>query len=38
MTRHLPCLLIGAALQWTGRFNPRPVGEKELLALYQAAL
>ncbi len=28
----------GAAQQWTGKFNPRPVGEAELLELYQAAL
>jgi alcohol dehydrogenase len=34
----LPVLAEEAAQQWTGRFNPRPVGEKELLALYQAAL
>jgi alcohol dehydrogenase len=27
-----------ASQQWTGRFNPRPVTEKELLALYEAAL
>lgn len=27
-----------ASQQWTGKFNPRPVGEMELLALYQAAL
>src|SRR5262245_21323469 len=27
-----------AAQQWTGKFNPRPVTEAELLALYQAAL
>lgn len=26
-----------AAEQWTGRFNPRPVGEKELLGIYEAA-
>ncbi len=26
-----------AAKQWTATFNPRPVGEAELLALYQAA-
>jgi alcohol dehydrogenase len=26
-----------AAQQWTGKFNPRPVGYNELLALYQAA-
>jgi alcohol dehydrogenase len=27
-----------AAQQWTARFNPRPVGEMDLLALYEAAL
>ena len=27
-----------AAEQWTGRFNPRPVGQAELLQLYTAAL
>ena len=26
-----------AASEWTGQFNPRPVGETELLALYNAA-
>jgi alcohol dehydrogenase len=26
-----------AAQQWTGKFNPRPVGEADLLALYEAA-
>ncbi len=26
-----------AAKQWTGSFNPRTVGEVELLALYQSA-
>ena len=26
-----------AAQQWTGRYNPRPVGEGELLQLYEAA-
>jgi alcohol dehydrogenase len=26
-----------ASQQWTGKFNPRPVGETELLALYEAA-
>jgi alcohol dehydrogenase len=34
----LPVLAEEAAQQWTGRFNPRPVGEAELLALYEAAL
>jgi alcohol dehydrogenase len=27
-----------AAQQWTGKFNPRPVGYNELLSLYQIAL
>lgn len=27
-----------AAQQWTGKFNPRPVGYNELLSLYRAAL
>jgi alcohol dehydrogenase len=34
----LPVLAEEAAQQWTGRFNPRPVTEKELLGLYEAAL
>jgi alcohol dehydrogenase len=34
----LPVLAEEASQQWTGRFNPRPVGERELLALYEAAL
>jgi alcohol dehydrogenase len=34
----LPVLAEEAAQQWTGRFNPRPVGERELLHLYEAAL
>ena len=34
----LPQLAADAAKQWTGTFNPRKVGEAELLALYQAAL
>jgi alcohol dehydrogenase len=33
----LPVLVEEAAQQWTGKFNPRPVGEDELLALYKAA-
>jgi alcohol dehydrogenase len=33
----LPLLAEEAAQQWTGKFNPRPVGEAELLALYEAA-
>jgi alcohol dehydrogenase len=34
----LPVLAEEAAQQWTARFNPRPVTEVELLALYEAAL
>jgi alcohol dehydrogenase len=34
----LPVLAEEAAQQWTGRFNPRPVAETDLLALYEAAL
>ena len=34
----LPILAIEAAEQWTGRYNPVPVGEPELLRLYEAAL
>jgi alcohol dehydrogenase len=34
----LPLLAEEAAGQWTGKFNPRPVGEAELLALYEAAM
>jgi alcohol dehydrogenase len=34
----LPVLAEEAAQQWTGRFNPRPVGEADLLQLYQSAL
>ncbi len=33
----LPELAKDAASQWTGKFNPRPVTEKELLELYEAA-
>jgi alcohol dehydrogenase len=33
----LPVLAEEAAQQWTGRYNPRPVGETELLQLYEAA-
>ncbi len=33
----LPQLAAQAAKQWTATFNPRPVGEEELLALYQQA-
>ncbi len=34
----LPVLAEEAAQQWTGRFNPRPPAEADLLALYEAAL
>ncbi len=34
----LPVLAEEAAQQWTGRFNPRPVTERDLVALYEAAL
>ena len=34
----LPILAIEAVEQWTSRFNPIPVGEPELVRLYQAAL
>jgi alcohol dehydrogenase len=33
----LPGLSALAARQWTARFNPRPVGERELLAIYAAS-
>lgn len=33
----LPELATAAASQWTGKFNPQPVTEKELLELYEAA-
>jgi alcohol dehydrogenase len=33
----LPALAHQAALQWTATFNPRPVTEKDLLAIYQNA-
>ena len=34
----LPELAAQAAKQWTGTFNPRPVGEAELLSLYRSAM
>jgi alcohol dehydrogenase len=34
----LPVLAEEAAQQWTGRFNPRPANEGDLLSLYEAAL
>jgi len=33
----LPLLAEEAAQQWTGKFNPRPVGFEDLLRLYEAA-
>jgi alcohol dehydrogenase len=33
----IPRLAAEAAQQWTGRFNPRPVGETEFVSLYQDA-
>jgi alcohol dehydrogenase len=33
----LPLLAEEASQQWTGKFNPRPVNEAELLGLYEAA-
>jgi alcohol dehydrogenase len=33
----LPVLAEEAAQQWTGRYNPRPVSESELLQLYEVA-
>ena len=33
----LPELAREAATQWTAKFNPRPVGEMELLEIYQMA-
>ncbi|HMF11568.1 MAG TPA: iron-containing alcohol dehydrogenase [Gemmataceae bacterium] len=36
--RILPLLAEEAGQQWTARFNPRPVTEKELLRLYEAAV
>lgn len=34
----LPELAAMAAKQWTAQFNPRPVGEAELLAIYRMAM
>ncbi len=34
---HLPELAQQAATQWTAQFNPRPVSQGDLLALYEAA-
>ncbi len=33
----LPALSVLANKQWTARFNPRPVGEAELLEIYESA-
>jgi len=33
----LPVLAEEASQQWTGRFNPRPVGFAELFQLYKEA-
>lgn len=33
----LPMLAANAATQWTGKFNPRPLDESQLLALYEQA-
>jgi alcohol dehydrogenase len=33
----LPLLAFEASEQWTAKFNPRPVGENELLEVYRAA-
>ena len=35
--KDLPQLAQQAAEQWTRKFNPRPVGEKEILDLYESA-
>ena len=34
----LPLLSEEAAQQWTARFNPRPVTEREILSLFESAL
>ncbi len=34
----LPLLADEAAQQWTARFNPRPVTDREIMELYKAAL
>ena len=34
----LPVLAEEASQQWTGRFNPRPVGEADLMHIYESAL
>jgi alcohol dehydrogenase len=35
--KHLPMLGAEAAKQWTAHFNPRPITEKDFVALYEAA-
>ena len=35
--KHLPMLGAEAAKQWTAHFNPRPIAEKDFVALYEAA-
>jgi len=35
---HIPALAAAAAKQWTGKFNPKPVTEDDLAALYRSAL
>ena len=35
--KDLPMLAAEAARQWTANFNPRPLGERDFLALYEAA-
>lgn len=35
--RRIPELAKDAALQWTGRYNPRPVAEKDFIELYESA-
>src|SRR5207253_7732154 len=34
----LPVLAEEASRQWTARFNPRPVTERDILGLYESAL
>jgi alcohol dehydrogenase len=33
----IPALAAGAAVEWTARYNPRPVGQVELESLYESA-
>jgi alcohol dehydrogenase len=37
LQKDLPMLAAEAAKQWTANFNPRPVTEKDFLALFEAA-